>query len=182
MRGVRSLLILTVVLAALGGYIYFIESKKPATSGDAEPKAKAFTTAADKIEDLRVKAASGERTVLKKTGTTWQVVEPAPVKADETEVSSITSNLASLEIQRVVDEKPSDLKQYGLASPRVELSFRAAGDKADQTLFFGDKTATGSDMFAKYGFRALPVVDEENHLKGVIGFRSVLEVLAPDAG
>ncbi|MDI7261686.1 MAG: CBS domain-containing protein [Thermodesulfobacteriota bacterium] len=38
------------------------------------------------------------------------------------------------------------------------------------------------DAFAKYGFRALPVVDEENCLKGVISFRSVLDVLAPDAG
>lgn len=38
------------------------------------------------------------------------------------------------------------------------------------------------DIFAKYGFRALPVVDDENHLKGVISFRNVLEVLAPDAG
>jgi CBS domain-containing protein/sporulation protein YlmC with PRC-barrel domain len=38
------------------------------------------------------------------------------------------------------------------------------------------------DAFAKYGFRALPVVDENNHLKGVISFRSVLDVLAPDAG
>jgi Mg/Co/Ni transporter MgtE len=38
------------------------------------------------------------------------------------------------------------------------------------------------EAFAKYGFRALPVVDEGDHLKGVIGFRSVLEVLAPDAG
>ncbi len=38
------------------------------------------------------------------------------------------------------------------------------------------------DVFAKYGFRALPVVDEENHLKGVIGFQSVLEVVAPEAG
>jgi magnesium transporter len=38
------------------------------------------------------------------------------------------------------------------------------------------------DAFAKYGFRALPVVDEENHLRGVIGFRSVLDVLAPEAG
>ena len=38
------------------------------------------------------------------------------------------------------------------------------------------------EAFAKYGFRALPVVDEGNHLIGVIGFRSVLEVLAPDAG
>jgi CBS domain-containing protein len=38
------------------------------------------------------------------------------------------------------------------------------------------------EAFAKYGFRAIPVVDEGNHLKGVIGFQSVLEVLAPDAG
>jgi magnesium transporter len=38
------------------------------------------------------------------------------------------------------------------------------------------------EAFAKYGFRALPVVDEGNHLRGVISFRSVLEVLAPDAG
>jgi magnesium transporter len=38
------------------------------------------------------------------------------------------------------------------------------------------------EAFAKYGFRALPVVDEENRLKGVIGFRGVLDVLVPDAG
>jgi magnesium transporter len=38
------------------------------------------------------------------------------------------------------------------------------------------------EAFAKYGFRALPVVDDHGHLRGVISFRSVLEVLAPDAG
>ena len=38
------------------------------------------------------------------------------------------------------------------------------------------------EAFAKYGFRAVPVVDDENHLRGVISFRSILEVLAPDAG
>lgn len=38
------------------------------------------------------------------------------------------------------------------------------------------------ETFAKYGFRAVPVVDDGNHLRGVISFRSILEVLAPDAG
>jgi magnesium transporter len=38
------------------------------------------------------------------------------------------------------------------------------------------------EAFAKYGFRALPVVDEGCHLKGVISFRSILDVLAPEAG
>ena len=38
------------------------------------------------------------------------------------------------------------------------------------------------EEFVKYGFRALPVVDVENHLKGVISFQSILQVLAPEAG
>jgi len=37
-------------------------------------------------------------------------------------------------------------------------------------------------LFMKYGFRALPVVDKDNCLKGVIGFRSVLDVLSHDRG
>ena len=151
MRGVRSLLVLVVVLAGLAGYIYFIESKKPERTRESEPKAKAFTVTSDKIEEVRVKAASGDRTLLRKTGGAWQMVEPSAMKADEAEVTGIASNLASLEIQRVVDEKPADLKQYGLAEPRVEVAFRAAGDKAEQTLRLGDKTATGGDMYAKYG-------------------------------
>jgi CBS domain-containing protein/sporulation protein YlmC with PRC-barrel domain len=32
------------------------------------------------------------------------------------------------------------------------------------------------EAFAKYGFRALPAVDEEGHLRGVISFRSVLGI------
>lgn len=35
------------------------------------------------------------------------------------------------------------------------------------------------EAFAKYGFRAIPVVDEQNHLKGVISFRNILDIIAP---
>jgi hypothetical protein len=145
------LLLLVAVLAGLVGYIYFVESKKPESTGEGEPKAKAFAVAADKIEELRVKASSGDRTALKKGAGGWQLTQPAAIKADEAEVSAITSNLASLEIQRTVDEKPADLKQYGLAEPKVEIAFRSAGDKADQTLILGDKTATGGDLYVKIG-------------------------------
>jgi len=151
MRGLRSLLILVAVLAGLVAYIYFVESKKPESSGGEPPKAKAFAVAADKIEGLRVKASSGDRTALKKGSDGWTVTEPAALKADEAEVSAITGALASLEIQRTVDDKPSDLKEYGLAEPKVEIAFRLAGDTADQTLLVGDKTATGGDLYAKYG-------------------------------
>ena len=34
--------------------------------------------------------------------------------ADDGELSSITSTIPDLEVQRTVDENPSDLKRYGL--------------------------------------------------------------------
>jgi len=45
------------------------------------------------------------------------------VPADDAEISGITSNLASLEVQRVVDDRASDLKQYGLDPARIEVTF-----------------------------------------------------------
>lgn len=151
MRGLRSTLLLLAILVGLVGYIYFVESKKPSGPEAGETKTKVFSVTADKIQELSVKAASGERTVLKKSGTTWEVVEPVRVPADESEVSGITSSLVSLEVQRGVDERPQDLKQYGLAQPRIEIDFKAAGDKDSRRLLLGDKTATGGNMYAKLG-------------------------------
>jgi magnesium transporter len=39
-----------------------------------------------------------------------------------------------------------------------------------------------ADDFAKYGMMAMPVIDEENRLKGVILFKNLLEVVAPKLG
>ena len=63
--------------------------------------------------------------------------------------SSITSNLATLEATRVVDENAKDLAKYGLAEPAVEVAFKAAGDKDYRRLFVGGKTPTGGDLYAK---------------------------------
>ncbi len=38
------------------------------------------------------------------------------------------------------------------------------------------------ELLAKYGFKALPVVDDQGCLTGVISFRSALAVLAPETG
>jgi hypothetical protein len=149
MRGARSLLVLAVVLAGLGAYIYFVESKKPEGTADAKPKV--FSVEADKIAEISVTAAGGEKTLLKKNGAEWEIVEPETMRADNGEVSNITTNLATLENWRVVDEKPGDLKQYGLAEPRIDIGFKTAADKAFRHVLVGDKTATGGDLYAKVG-------------------------------
>jgi len=39
-----------------------------------------------------------------------------------------------------------------------------------------------ADLFAKYGFRAIPVVDDEDRIKGVVRFKALLDILAPHLG
>jgi hypothetical protein len=147
MRGLRSFLGLLVVLMALGAYLYFVESKRTPGSDTDEKREKVFTVEADKIDEVSIKSASGERTALKKTGAEWQIVAPINAIPDSAEISSVTSSLATLEMQRVIDENASDLKEYGLVEPRIEVSFKADGKP--QTLHIGEKTPPGSDLYAK---------------------------------
>ena len=108
MRGVKSLLVLVVVLAGLGAYIYFVESKKPQGQ---EPTLgpKVFTVKADAIDEITVKSAGGDRTTLKKAGGAWQITDPVSAPADEAEVSGIVTGLATADIVRTIDENPGDL-------------------------------------------------------------------------
>lgn len=147
MRGVKSLLVLVVVLAGLGAYIYFVESKKP-EGGETSAGPKVFDVKPDAIDELTVKAANGDRTTLKKVNGAWQITAPVAAPAEEAEVSGIVTNLASLESGRTIDENPKDLSQFGLAQPRVEVAFKTAGGK-EQRLLVGDKTATQGDIYAK---------------------------------
>lgn len=147
MRGFRSTLILLVVFLGLLAYIYFVESKRT-PGGEVETKPKLFTVEADKITELSVKLASGEQSILKKADGKWTFVQPAPVPVDEPSVTSIASSLATAEIQRVVDEAPANLAQYGLAQPKVELGFKTESGESRQ-LLIGEKTATGGDLYVK---------------------------------
>ena len=148
MRGLTSTIVLAVVLAGLVGYIYFVDAKK--SDSGAPARDKAFKTVeADAIEELQIKSADGERARLRKADKGWQLVEPNAADADASELSSLTTGLTGLEVQRVVDENPADLKQYGLNPPRVEVGFRLKGDKDFRRLEIGEKTPTGGDLYAR---------------------------------
>ncbi len=147
MKQLRTLLILVVALGGLLAYLYFVDAKKPV--GETEEKPKVFSVEADQIEELKISTIAGGTAELKKAGDGWQLTSPVQAPADDAEVSGLTSNLASLAIQRVVDENPADLGEYGLRDPVVAVSFKAKGDKAFKTLQIGNKSATGGDMYAK---------------------------------
>ena len=148
MRSFRSIAVLGVLLVGLVAYLYFVDSKKPVDQ--TEEKAKVFAgLEADKIEEIKIDTVAGDATVAQKASDGWKLVTPTPARADDSELSSITSNLASVTIERVVDEAPKNLGDYGLKEPVVQVSFKTKGAKNYRTLDLGTKTPTGSDMYAR---------------------------------
>ena len=147
MRRLRSTIILLVLAVGLGAYLYFIDAKKPVA--DEHAKQKVFTADASKIDQLEVKSASGDVTALKKEANGWTVVKPIQTPADQNNASDVAATVASLEQDRVVDENPTDLKTYGLATPRIEVAFNVAGEKEPKRVLVGDKNPTGMGLYAK---------------------------------
>jgi hypothetical protein len=149
MRGVRSFILLLVIAIPLVWFASREYANPAGPADDHEKHEKVFAVEADKIDEITIKAASGDRTTLKKSGNDWQIVSPLAAEPDRAEVSGVTSNLSTVEMQRVIDEEPADLKEFGLAEPRVEVKFKADGK--EQTLQIGEKTPPGTDLYAKVG-------------------------------
>ncbi len=148
MRGVRSTLVLLVVALALGAYIYFIESQRP-PAGIPDPLETVFDIDSDDIDSLSVAASNGDRTLIEKDGDRWRIVEPFPVNVDVTEVVSLSSSLANLEMQRIVadPEDATELEAFGLAEPGIEVGFTTTGG-ADARLLIGERSPAGNDLYA----------------------------------
>ena len=97
MRSFRSLLVMALLLGGVIAYLYFVDAKKPLEVVDEKPKV--FTGVdADKIEELKVSTIAGGTAALQKTPDGWKLTSPTAARADESEVTSVTSNLASVTI------------------------------------------------------------------------------------
>ncbi|MEO5821766.1 MAG: DUF4340 domain-containing protein [Vicinamibacteraceae bacterium] len=174
----RNTAILAALATALVAYLFFVERHRepaPADAPDA-PQGKVFAKVdGAKIEEIQIATAGGETTTLRKVDSAWRLVAPITAPADQTEATNAASNLASADVQRVVDEQPKDLATFGLATPRLTITFRVAGDKAPRTLLLGDKNPTGSDLYAKLPDAArvflVSAYLEGTFDKGTFGFR-----------
>lgn len=147
-----STLSLVVVLAALGAYIYFVDSKRPADAPVAEgesPKEKLFKVETDKINEIRL-TAQGESTLLQKDKDGWKLVEPVKADADPPEAIGLATNITSVESVRLVDENPTDLAQFGLDKPAITVEFKGEGNVGG-SLSLGNKNPTQGEMYAMKG-------------------------------
>ena len=140
----------------------------------------------EKAEDLRELLEHPDETAGGLMTTAYlQLTGDATVETAMARLRAESEDLDIIDYVFVVDreevlEGVVSIRDLLTAQPQQSLSELLAPRVVSVKLDDNQKEVV--EAFAKYGFRAVPVVDKENHLRGVINFRSVLEVLAPDAG
>lgn len=140
----------------------------------------------EKAEDLRELLIHPEETAGGLMTTAYLSLTPEVTV--ETAISRLKAEAPNLDIMDYIFVVDEEEELRGVVSIRDLLTAHSNQTLSEISPSRVVSVKLGSDQnevveaFAKYGFRALPVVDEKGHLKGVIGWRSVLDVLAPDAG
>ena len=147
----KQLIIAAVVLAALSATLYWSNHRKPSedvSSTGASSTVKMLALKQDDITKLEVKKSHGDDVVIERAGEDrWKITSPTPLVADRDPVSTILYDLSPLENATVIEEKPGDLKGFGLAEPAVSVTATEKDGKT-QTILIGDDTPTGGAAYA----------------------------------
>jgi hypothetical protein len=80
----------------------------------------------DQVKTLVIKTG-GQEYALSREGGAWIVDGDPNAKADAARINMFVTRAVRLQAEKIVTEKPTDLKRYGLATPAAELI--AAGDE-----------------------------------------------------
>ncbi len=143
----RKTIVALVVLAGLGAYAYFVDSKKPAK--DEKPKEKVFSFERAKAKELRLAPAGTDAIRLVKETSGWRMLAPSAAPGDGEAIDSMLSSLESLEIEAVVTDSPAGLADFGLEPPKLALELVIEGRAEPLKLLLGDAVPAGNGIYAK---------------------------------
>ena len=147
----KGLTVAAAVLAVLAGLLWWSnrEKAKEATAPPKDASPKILSLTEGDIQKVAIKKRGGEDTVVErdKSGK-WSIAAPKPYGADQDAVNSLVSSAATVNSDRLVDEKPADVKQYGIDSPSLEVDVTQKNGKTAK-LLLGDDAPGGTGTYAK---------------------------------
>lgn len=164
----RKLLILTIVVAALGAYIFFVDRKALSTDERREQEKKALVLEEDGVRALEIawddrkvrlerrdppeeteddKKDKEKGDIFAEPEPTWEIVEPVKARADRAAVTGLLSRLTDLEKSRTLEDP--DRSALGFDDPRGSVTIET--DDGETRLEVGPDVPASSDMLIAIG-------------------------------
>ncbi len=135
------------VLIVLGGLVWWSNKHPSVPASTTPPAPKVISVDQKQIDGIRIVKPGDEPIELAKLAGTWQIAKPMPLPADQDAVGMLTGSLATLNADRLIDEHPGNLNDFGLASPALEVDV-SEGSKT-QKLLIGSDTPAATGTYAK---------------------------------
>ena len=142
---IRRILILLVLVAALGTYLYVYELPEAAREGK---KAKLVGVDKDAVTGL-VLTYPDRELELKKDDQGWRLLRPADAPADDTVMKGVLSTLTDAEVQKTLDQLPQNLADFGLDKPTVTVKLTLKDGSQPPPLVVGKNTAIGGKAYVR---------------------------------
>jgi len=93
----------------------------------------------DEIREVVLDRSNGTPLELNKTGDQWAIIKPKSYGADNGAVQQLLETVTNARVADFIDDNPSDLSKYGLASPSFKLTLYGGKSNAQESLQFGFK-------------------------------------------
>ncbi|MBN1570524.1 MAG: DUF4340 domain-containing protein [Acidobacteria bacterium] len=144
----KGTLVLLIVVAALGSYIYFYEIK----GGEKREKAKEAESQFWKIENKDIQqiefiTAAQHITAVRKAEKEWALTTPRQLDADTDELDRMVSSASSIKREGIVEQNAADPAKFGLNPPQSGIRVKTKDGKV-YALDFGHKNPTGNSAYA----------------------------------
>ena len=146
----RKLLIAAVLLAVLGGTVWWVARNDLGSAGSDETAAPDLVDIhSDEVQRVVISRTGGQPDVVLQRGAegTWQITGPEVLRGSTETVNQLLSSLTDLRWDRLLEDKASGLAGYGLDPPSMRVIITGK-DGATRTLSIGDQTPSGSAWYA----------------------------------
>jgi hypothetical protein len=147
------LLIALLVLGALAGAVWYSERHPPELKSETTTKTdKIISTTEDQVQKIEIAHLAGGDTIDLGRGDDgkWRITAPKQYRADESTVSTMVTNLATLNADQLVNPKNTDWKPYGLDPGKLGVTLSLKNGKQVK-LTLGDDVPAGSGVYARLG-------------------------------
>jgi len=139
-------LLLLLILAGLGGYLYFVElPAKQTEEKQAIAQQSLLPFPETDITGLTVSTPQGAVEMKRRDQKGWAITAPLQTDADMREVQSMIRALVTGKVLRTVEEKPSALAPFGLEQPITTITVTAGTQQ--ETLSIGDNGPLSSTLY-----------------------------------
>ncbi|HEV2387101.1 MAG TPA: DUF4340 domain-containing protein [Candidatus Acidoferrales bacterium] len=141
----KSTLVLVVIAAAVVGFVYWHEFKRPPKQ-QAETNPTVFHFQPEDVTAVTY-ARPGQDLLAERNGTGWEILQPVKTRADQNAVNGLLDEVTLARASRTLAPTAEQLKTFGLAPPAVTIELKLKNGQTHQ-LKIGANDYSGDNVYA----------------------------------